>query len=73
MAQADHFAAVFCASRLALIVSSLNLADPRASTDFLAGIIVLNFWFSQLFVAVVTNVFGDIRSETKKSAFSAAL
>ena len=39
---------------------------------FIAAIIVLNFWLINLFVAVITNTFGAIRSETKKSAFGAA-
>lgn len=39
---------------------------------FIVGIIVLNFWLINLFVAVITNTFAAIRSETKKSAFGAA-
>lgn len=42
------------------------------SLFFIVGIIVLYFWLSQLVVAVVVNVFGDIRAETRKSAFGAA-
>ena len=39
---------------------------------FIIAIIVLNFWLINLFVAVITNTFGAIRSATKKSAFGAA-
>ena len=39
---------------------------------FIVAIIVLNFWLINLFVAVITNTFAAIRSETKKSAFGAA-
>lgn len=39
---------------------------------FITAIIVLNFWLINLFVAVITNTFSAIRSETKKSAFGAA-
>ncbi|KAJ7135581.1 hypothetical protein C8R44DRAFT_869303 [Mycena epipterygia] len=34
-------------------------------------VVVLNFWLINLFVAVITNTFSAIRSETKKSAFGA--
>ena len=39
---------------------------------FIVGIVVLNFWLINLFVAVITNTFAAIRSETRKSAFGAA-
>ncbi|KAG6833309.1 hypothetical protein H0H87_008941 [Tephrocybe sp. NHM501043] len=39
---------------------------------FIVCVIVLNFWLINLFVAVITNTFSAIRSETKKSAFGAA-
>ncbi|TFK38523.1 high-affinity cell membrane calcium channel [Crucibulum laeve] len=39
---------------------------------FIICLIVLNFWLINLFVAVITNTFSAIRSETKKSAFGAA-
>ena len=39
---------------------------------FIIGIVVLNFWLINLFVAVITNTFAAIRSQTKKSAFGAA-
>ena len=39
---------------------------------FIVCVIVLNFWLINLFVAVITNTFSAIRSDTKKSAFGAA-
>ncbi|KDR66929.1 hypothetical protein GALMADRAFT_258813 [Galerina marginata CBS 339.88] len=39
---------------------------------FIIAVIVLNFWLINLFVAVITNTFSAIRSETQKSAFGAA-
>ncbi|KAI6024262.1 Ion transport protein-domain-containing protein [Pisolithus marmoratus] len=39
---------------------------------FIAGILVLNLWLINLFVAVITNTFSAIRAETRKSAFGAA-
>jgi hypothetical protein len=38
---------------------------------FIIGIVILNFWLINLFVAVITNTFSAIRAETKKSAFGA--
>jgi voltage-dependent calcium channel len=38
---------------------------------FIICILVLNFWLINLFVAVITNTFQAIRSQTKKSAFGA--
>jgi len=38
---------------------------------FITCIVVLNFWIINLFVAVITNSFAAIRSETRKSAFGA--
>ncbi|KAG8959952.1 calcium channel protein [Tulasnella sp. 419] len=38
---------------------------------FIVGVIVLNFWLLNMFVAVITNTFASIRAETKKSAFGA--
>lgn len=43
-----------------------------SSVFFIVCIIVLNFWLINLFVAVITNTFSAIRSDTKKSAFGAA-
>ena len=39
---------------------------------FIIAIVVLNLWLINLFVAVITNTFAAIRSETQKSAFGAA-
>ncbi|KAH7099033.1 Ion transport protein-domain-containing protein [Auriculariales sp. MPI-PUGE-AT-0066] len=38
---------------------------------FLVALVILNFWLINLFVAVITNSFAAIRSQTKKSAFGA--
>ncbi|KAK7445064.1 calcium channel protein [Stygiomarasmius scandens] len=43
-----------------------------SSLFFIICVVVLNFWLINLFVAVITNTFSAIRSETKKSAFGAA-
>lgn len=42
-----------------------------ASIFFIVCIVILNFWLVNMFVAVITNTFGAIRAETKKSAFGA--
>ncbi|KAF8465445.1 Ion transport protein-domain-containing protein, partial [Russula ochroleuca] len=39
---------------------------------FITCLVVLNFWLINLFVAVITNTFSAIRTETRSSAFSAA-
>ena len=39
---------------------------------FIVCILVLNIWLINLFVAVITNTFSAIRSDTHKSAFGAA-
>ncbi|KAF5368727.1 hypothetical protein D9757_010428 [Collybiopsis confluens] len=52
-----------------------NIIDSEyfvSSLFFIICVIVLNFWLINLFVAVITNTFSAIRSETKKSAFGAA-
>ncbi|GAA6051051.1 Calcium-channel protein CCH1 [Rhodotorula toruloides] len=47
-------------------------ADYFASFLFyVAGVLVINYWMLNLFVAVITSTFGDIRDETKHSAFAA--
>ena len=38
---------------------------------FIIGLIVMNFWMANLFVAVITNTFASITAETKQSAFAA--
>lgn len=42
-----------------------------SSLYFIAGVIVLNFWLINLFVAVVINTFKSIRADTRHSAFGA--
>ncbi|KAG9101606.1 calcium channel protein [Ceratobasidium sp. 370] len=75
----DNF---FLASMQVVIVASANTWSPvmyqMMDTDFYVSfaffiicIVVLNFWLINLFVAVITNMFGVIRVETKKSAFGA--
>ncbi|KAJ4481205.1 Ion transport protein-domain-containing protein [Lentinula aciculospora] len=52
-----------------------NIIDSEyfvSSLFFIVCVIVLNFWLINLFVAVITNTFSAIRSETQKSAFGAA-
>jgi voltage-dependent calcium channel len=39
---------------------------------FITCLVVLNFWLINLFVAVITNTFSAIRTETQSSAFSTA-
>lgn len=41
-----------------------------ASIFFILGLIFLNFWLANLFVAVITNSFATISSQTHQSAFS---
>ncbi|CAO1632713.1 unnamed protein product [Parajaminaea phylloscopi] len=41
-----------------------------SSLFFILGIIILNFWLANLFVAVITNSFATISSQTHQSAFS---
>ena len=51
-----------------------NMMDAEffiSSLFFIVGVIVINFWLLNLFVAVITNTFSMIREETKKSAFGA--
>ncbi|CAE6438713.1 unnamed protein product [Rhizoctonia solani] len=75
----DNF---FLASMQVVIVASVNTWAPvmyqMMDTDFyfsfaffIVCVLVLNFWLINLFVAVITNMFGAIRAETKKSAFGA--
>lgn len=40
---------------------------------FIFGVVIINFWLLNLFVAVITNTFSAIREETKKSAFGASV
>lgn len=48
-------------------------ADYFASAlYFIVGLIFLNFWLANLFVAVITNTFATISAQTHHSAFSAS-
>lgn len=38
---------------------------------FIFGLIIMNFWMANLFVAVITNTFASISAATKQSAFAA--
>ncbi|KAF5323646.1 hypothetical protein D9758_017142 [Tetrapyrgos nigripes] len=61
---------------VATVNGMYNMLDAEfffSSLFFIICVIVLNFWLINLFVAVITNTFSAIRSETKKSAFGAAL
>ncbi|PWN36130.1 uncharacterized protein FA14DRAFT_160990 [Meira miltonrushii] len=54
------------------IMYNMMDADYYASClYFIIGIIVMNFWMANLFVAVITNTFATISAETKQSAFAA--
>ncbi|KAG8763613.1 calcium channel protein [Ceratobasidium sp. 423] len=75
----DNF---FLASMQVVVVASVNTWAPvmyqMMDTDFyfsfmffIVCVVVLNFWLINLFVAVITNMFGAIRAETRKSAFGA--
>ncbi|KAG6896194.1 hypothetical protein C0992_009767 [Termitomyces sp. T32_za158] len=55
-----------------LMYSVIDAENFFSCFFFIICIIVLNFWLINLFVAVITNTFSAIRSETKKSAFGAA-
>ncbi|KAL7418234.1 Ion transport protein-domain-containing protein [Mrakia frigida] len=79
----QSFDNVLAAAQQVVIIASANTWTPvmyttidadgyLSSLFFIFGIIVLFFWLSQLAVAVVVNIFGDIRAETKKSAFGAS-
>lgn len=37
---------------------------------FIVCLVLLNFWLMNIFVAVIINTFGNIREETKHSAFA---
>ncbi|KAG5652105.1 hypothetical protein H0H81_006278 [Sphagnurus paluster] len=79
----ESFDAIWLSALQVVIAASANGWTPSmyAMIDteyffscffFIFTIIVLNFWLINLFVAVITNTFSAIRSETKKSAFGAA-
>ncbi|KAH7925746.1 hypothetical protein BV22DRAFT_1128786 [Leucogyrophana mollusca] len=79
----ESFDTVYYAALQVLIIASANGWSPIMYSIidaeffiscffFIICIIVLNFWLINLFVAVITNTFSAIRSDTKKSAFGAA-
>ncbi|KAI0667461.1 Ion transport protein-domain-containing protein [Trametes maxima] len=79
----ENFDVIYYAALQVIIVSSANgwsglmyqMMDSEFFVScffFIVCIIVLNFWLINLFVAVITNTFSAIRSDTKKSAFGAA-
>ncbi|KAI0331568.1 hypothetical protein GY45DRAFT_1248483 [Cubamyces sp. BRFM 1775] len=82
-ANIESFDVIYYAALQVVIVSSANgwstLMYQMMDSEFFVScffyivcIIVLNFWLINLFVAVITNTFSAIRSDTKKSAFGAA-
>ncbi|RPD56855.1 hypothetical protein L226DRAFT_468999 [Lentinus tigrinus ALCF2SS1-7] len=82
-ANLESFDVIYYAALQVVIVSSANgwsgLMYQMMDAEFFVScffyivcIIVLNFWLINLFVAVITNTFSAIRSDTKKSAFGAA-
>ncbi|XP_006460371.1 hypothetical protein AGABI2DRAFT_220377 [Agaricus bisporus var. bisporus H97] len=79
----ESFDAVWYAALQVVITATANGWTPlmyaMIDSEFFAScfffiicVVVLNFWLINLFVAVITNTFAAIRSETKKSAFGAA-
>ncbi|KAJ7112947.1 Ion transport protein-domain-containing protein [Mycena epipterygia] len=78
----ESFDTIYFAALQVIIVASANGWSPLmysmidseyfiVSIFFILCVVVLNFWLINLFVAVITNTFSAIRSETKKSAFGA--
>ncbi|KAJ7199602.1 Ion transport protein-domain-containing protein [Mycena pura] len=78
----ESFDTIYFSALQVVIVASANGWAPLmysmidseyfiSSIFFILCVIVLNFWLINLFVAVITNTFSAIRSETKKSAFGA--
>ncbi|KAJ7726287.1 Ion transport protein-domain-containing protein [Mycena maculata] len=78
----ESFDTIYYSALQVVIVASTNGWSPLmyntidseyfvASVFFILCIVVLNFWLINLFVAVITNTFGAIRAETKRSAFGA--
>ncbi|KLO12110.1 hypothetical protein SCHPADRAFT_875932 [Schizopora paradoxa] len=79
----ESFDTIYFAALQVVIVASANGWAPimydMIDSEFFVScfffiilIVVLNFWLINLFVAVITNTFSAIRSDTKKSAFGAA-
>nr|GAT59750.1 predicted protein [Mycena chlorophos] len=78
----ESFDTIYYSALQVVIVASANGWSPLmysiidseyfvSAFFFILCVIVLNFWLINLFVAVITNTFSAIRSETKKSAFGA--
>ncbi|KAF8146237.1 Ion transport protein-domain-containing protein [Mycena galopus ATCC 62051] len=78
----ESFDTIYYSALQVIIVASANGWSPLmydiidaeyfiSSIFFIICVVVLNFWLINLFVAVITNTFSAIRSETKKSAFGA--
>ncbi|KAH9475037.1 Calcium-channel protein cch1 [Psilocybe cubensis] len=79
----ESFDAIYYSALQVIIVATANGWTPLMYSMidaeffvscffFIIAVVVLNFWLINLFVAVITNTFAAIRSETKKSAFGAA-
>ncbi|KAJ7058571.1 Ion transport protein-domain-containing protein [Mycena amicta] len=78
----ESFDTIYFSALQVVIIASANGWSPLmysiidseyfvSSVFFILCLIILNFWLINLFVAVITNTFSAIRSETKKSAFGA--
>ncbi|KAL0948006.1 hypothetical protein HGRIS_010628 [Hohenbuehelia grisea] len=81
--EVESFDTIYNSALQVIIIASANGWSPLmysmidseffvSCTFFIVCVIILNFWLINLFVAVITNTFSAIRSETKKSAFGAA-
>ncbi|KAH7886746.1 Ion transport protein-domain-containing protein, partial [Phlebopus sp. FC_14] len=79
----ESFDTIFNAALQVVVVASANtwstvmysIMDSEyfiSCLFFITGILVLNFWLINLLVAVITNTFSAIRSDTRRSAFGAA-
>ncbi|KAG7087347.1 hypothetical protein E1B28_013323 [Marasmius oreades] len=79
----ESFDTIYYAALQVVVIASANGWSPLmynmisseffvSSIFFIICVVILNFWLINLFVAVITNTFSAIRSETKRSAFGAA-
>ncbi|KAI9461510.1 Ion transport protein-domain-containing protein [Russula earlei] len=79
----ESFDTIYYSALQVFIVASANTWSPLMYSVidaeffiscffFITCLVVLNFWLINLFVAVITNTFFAIRTETRSSAFSAA-
>ncbi|KIJ40348.1 hypothetical protein M422DRAFT_256903 [Sphaerobolus stellatus SS14] len=82
MSNLESYDNIFYAALQVVVIASANTWAPTmysmidseffiSSVFFIVCIVVLNFWLINLFVAVITNTFQAIRSQTNKSAFGA--